>query len=132
MYLRVFYLPTFQIITQFSSLILLILIMPLLHIVPDEDMSPGNLAKFKDKLAHFNWSAVYSNQDPRCAFDLFYNNYLDLYGTCFPIMGIQSLYHTRKPWLTQGLRKSIKTKNLLSKVKPNPTLNPYTLLTKII
>ena len=36
MYLRVFYLPTFQIITQFSSLILLILIMPLLHIVPDE------------------------------------------------------------------------------------------------
>ena len=42
------------------------------------DMSPGNLAKFKDKLAHFNWSAVYSNQDPRCAFDLFYKNYLDL------------------------------------------------------
>ena len=84
-------------------------------------MSPGNLAKFKDKLAHFNWSAVYSNQDPKCVFDLFYNYYLDLYGTCFPIMGIQSLYHTRKSWLTQGLRKSIKTKNLLqlkSKAKP--------------
>ena len=45
------------------------------------DMSPGNLAKFKDKLAHFNWSVVYSNQDPKCAFDLIYNYYLDLYGT---------------------------------------------------
>ena len=39
------------------------------------------------------------------------NDYINIYNSCFPIKTIKIGYKTRKPWLSEGLKKSIKIKN---------------------
>ena len=39
--------------------------------------------------------------------------FLQCYESCFPIKSKPSVYKSRKPWLSSGLLKSIKTKNKL-------------------
>ena len=37
----------------------------------------------------------------------------EIHDQCFPITKIKTKYNNRKPWLTEGLRSSIKSKNKL-------------------
>jgi hypothetical protein len=72
-----------------------------------------NMAKFSRKLDSVNWENLFLIEDGRQAFTMFYDKYLGIFNETFPVKVNKSNYQNRKPWLTEGLKKSIKIKNKL-------------------
>ena len=69
-------------------------------------------------LKHQDWKEVYSLDDVQYAYDHFYSNLYRLFGKNIPLVKPKSkLYdHGQKvPWITKGIRKSRRTKNVLYK-----------------
>ena len=64
-------------------------------------------------MAQVDWTVLYNNQDTNSAFEVFHNKVTEIYNVAFPKVKIKSMYYVRKPWLTYGLKKSIKIKNKL-------------------
>ena len=85
--------------------------------------SVENQEKFACLLRERNWSDVLSSEDPQSAYSLFSQGYIDMYNECFPLRTVKSGYKTRKPWLSEGLKKSIERKNKLYNRKQK-TKNP--------
>ena len=83
------------------------------------DKSANNVAKFKDRLANVTWDELSEYNDPDCG----YRCFLAIYNNCFPLKKVKVKNVTlRKPWITKGLHKCIKKKNLLYKrFLVNPT-----------
>ena len=75
--------------------------------------SQESLELFSNLLQNNDWSGVLWSDNPQDAFQLFSDCYRDVYDKCFPLRTINYGYITRKPWLTSGLERSIKTKNKL-------------------
>ena len=75
--------------------------------------SQESLELFSNLLQNNDWSNVLSSENPQDAFQLFSDCYRDVYDKCFPLRTIKCGYKTRKPWLSEGLKRSIKTKNKL-------------------
>jgi hypothetical protein len=76
-------------------------------------MKEKNIESFIGKLRHTNWESILNNQNGQVAFSDFFEKYSKLYDECFPLKTVKMNYHNRKPWLSEGLRKSIKIKNRL-------------------
>ena len=74
-----------------------------------------NMERFSSKMREINWTCVLQNSDVQNAYTMFYNEFCDVYNTCFPMKIFKQGYRTRKPWLSEGMKKSIKTKNKLYK-----------------
>ena len=74
-----------------------------------------NMEHFSSKMREMNWTCVLQNNDVQNAYTMFYNEFSDVYNTCFPMKIFKQGYRTRKPWLSEGMKKSIKTKNKLYK-----------------
>ena len=72
-----------------------------------------NVLAFSNRLTQHNWDHVLCEEDPQSAYSKFMKDYLDIYNSCFPIKMMKLGYKTRKPWLSEGLKKSIKIKNKL-------------------
>ena len=70
-----------------------------------------------------DWANVLSESNAQKAYSTFYSTFSQLYNTHFPIKTIKIGYKNRKPWLSSGLKKSIKMKNKLYKRK-NKTKKP--------
>jgi hypothetical protein len=86
------------------------------------DLSLNNKRIFKEKLDLISWDDVLQNNNPEDAFQLFHETFTTIYNDCFPLKHIKLGYRTRKPWLTAGLKISIKRKNrLYYKMIQNPT-----------
>ena len=49
----------------------------------------------------------------------FFRDFKEMYTECIPVKLVKSLYKQRKPWLTEGLIKSIKRKNKLYRNRKN-------------
>ena len=79
--------------------------------------SPENLQKFTDACDAHEWNNVLASNGAQDAFTLYHNEFTEIYNSCFSIKNIKSSYEYRKPWLSEGLRKSIKYKNKLYRVK---------------
>ena len=77
--------------------------------------SMENMEHFSSKMREMNWTCVLQNNDVQNAYNMFYNEFSDVYNTCFPMKTFKQGYRTRKPWLSEGMKKSIKTKNKLYK-----------------
>ena len=75
--------------------------------------SQENLEKFSACLTRVDWADVLNLDGPQEAYTAFHNEFITTYDDCFPIKTIKPGYKTRKPWLTEDLKKSIKTKNRL-------------------
>ena len=75
--------------------------------------SEDNISKFNSALSVRDWDDIMSMNDAQQAYTHFHNVYSDLYNTCFPLKEIKSGYKTRKPWLSEGMKKQIKIKNRL-------------------
>jgi exonuclease III len=75
--------------------------------------SKRNIEKFCDKLATAKWTQLFCIQNAQDAFTYFYEQYCSLYNECFPFKSYKSEYHNNKPWLSIGIKNSIKTKNKL-------------------
>ena len=64
-------------------------------------------------LQQVNWLDVFSVTDTQTAFSTFHGKYLELYNRHFPKIRAKLRYNNRKPWLSEGIRISIKKKNKL-------------------
>ena len=75
-----------------------------------------------------NWQTVLNINEPQLAYLTFQNIFMQCYESCFLIKRKSSVYESRKPWLSNGLIKSIKTKNqLYVKYLRRPTLTNHLL-----
>ena len=70
-----------------------------------------------------NWSEVRESSDPSSAYDIFLSKYTDIYNNCFPLKKVKIKNNgLTKPWISKGLLKSIKKKNILyRRFLSNPT-----------
>ena len=76
-----------------------------------------NLAKYDNEIRNVNWSNVYECSDAQTAFTKFVDIHTNVFNRSFPIIPVKKRYRNRLPWLTQGLKISIKTKNNLYKTQ---------------
>merc|ERR1712208_254324 len=80
--------------------------------------SVQNKTKFNRALSSVDWIRLCDDNNTNNSFELFHNKLRELHNQYFSITKIKKEYNNRKPWLTEGLRSSIKTKNkLYSKYK---------------
>ena len=82
-----------------------------------------NMTKFKDLIQEDTFQNIFEIDDANNAASEFQNVLGILYDKCFPLKIINTKYCCKKPWLSEGLKHSIKKKNMLYKcfIK-NPTL----------
>ena len=93
--------------------------------------SQESLGLFSDLLHNNDWSEVLSNNNPQDAFQMFSDCYRDTYDKCFPLRTIKCGYRTRKPWLSEGLKRSIQTKNKLYRQKQKSKRLEHEIIHKI-
>ena len=74
-----------------------------------------NLMKYKTEFSEINWASVYDCTDAQSAFTKFTDIHTSIFNKCFPIRPVKKSYRNRLPWLTNGLKISIKNKNNLYK-----------------
>ena len=80
------------------------------------DKSANNVATFTNRLANVNWDELPGYKDPDCAYRYFLDKYTALYNDCFPLKKVKVKNVTlSNPWITKGLLKSVRRKNLLYK-----------------
>ena len=72
-----------------------------------------HINKFSQKISTINWECVTNNDNGKEAFSNFYETFLNTYKECFPYKYVKPSYHNKKPWLTNGMKKSIAWKNKL-------------------
>ena len=71
---------------------------------------------FKTKLEDHDWAILYDFDDVDLAFEYLNNVLSDYYNECYPMRTKRVLINEiRNPWLTAGLRQSIRNKNKLYK-----------------
>ena len=73
----------------------------------------SNMERFSSTMREMNWDNVLHNSNVQDVYTMFYNEFCVIYNTCFPMKVFKHGYQTRKPWLSDGMKKSIKTKNKL-------------------
>ena len=65
-------------------------------------------------LSSFNWQSIIEIRNCQEAFTRFYNNFRSMFDRSFPyVCKKRSTYHSRKFWLSNGIKNSIKIKNKL-------------------
>ena len=69
--------------------------------------SDKNKRDFTQALAGIDFSEIYNVHGTQSSFDLFHGKLLTLINKYFPKLRIKIKYNNRKPWLSEGLRKSI-------------------------
>lgn len=75
--------------------------------------SQKNIDNFIRRVTGVDWSFVQNELDVNNAYDAFCDNLSTLYHECFPFFEVKSNKRKRHPWITNGILKSIKTKNKL-------------------
>ena len=88
------------------------------------EKSFSNIEKFKNELTSVNWTELPNYNDPYNAYGGFVYQFTTIYNNCFPLKRKKATRKNclRKPWITSGLLKSIKKKNILYKrFLNNPT-----------
>ena len=68
------------------------------------------MERFSSKMSEIHWDGVLHTSNVQNAYTMFYNEFCDVYNTCFPVKVFKQGYRTRKPWLSEGMKKSIKVK----------------------
>ena len=93
----------------------------------DRIFSSRNIKKFENILKSASWTDVMNAVNGPVAFDCFYRKFSQLYDKSFPVQEIKPRYTNKKPWLSEGLKKSIKHKNkLYMKQVKSPTASNIT------
>jgi len=79
------------------------------------DKSKENFEKFKERVTICDWSSISNNTEPTEAYCKFSTEFINIYNECFPLKKNTKKRKICKPWISQGLLKSIKKKNKLYK-----------------
>ena len=72
-----------------------------------------NKANFCQAMSNISWDEISRSRDTQQAFDTFHKHLVEIYNKLFPKIRIKRKYYNRKPWLSEGLKNSIKQKNKL-------------------
>ena len=67
--------------------------------------------RYIEKIRNTDWSILESYQQCQTYFSKFLK--INIYDDCFPVIKVKTQYRNRLPWLTEGLKLSIKHKNKL-------------------
>ena len=68
-------------------------------------------------MSNISWDDISKSSDTQQAFDTFHKHLVEIYNKHFLKIRIKRKYNNRKPWLSEGLKNSIKQKKNLSKIK---------------
>ena len=66
---------------------------------------------FVENIQNTDWSVLNSHRDCQTYFEKFYALFKTIYDGSFPLTRVKMRYRNRLPWVTEGLKKSIKNKN---------------------
>ena len=72
-------------------------------------MSENNCNRFKQYISNCDWQEILTHQDTNIAFESFHMKLKSAYDKVFPKNKITKTCFTGKPWLTEGLKHSIKS-----------------------
>ena len=90
--------------------------------VTKREFTERNISKFNKILSQVDWKPIYDENKVSRAFLLFQNEFRNTFESCFPMKKVKIKYDNRAPYLTKGLKQSIKNKHLLwQKYEKNPT-----------
>ena len=78
-------------------------------------VSDDNVRNFSAAICNQSWDELYTMNDAQEAYTYFHNIFSRIYNDSFPLKELKSGYKTRKPWLSDGMKKQIKIKNKLYK-----------------
>ena len=82
-----------------------------------------NISNFLEEVDCIDWLNIDGYNDPKICYSKFLERYTKAYETHFPLKKLKRRLHFRKPWISQGLLKSVKQKNKLYKQYiSNPSL----------
>ena len=76
--------------------------------VSKREFTEHNISKFNKMLSKEDWKTVYKENDASYAFLKFQNKFKMMFESCFPLKDIKINYDNRAPYLTRGLKQSIK------------------------
>ena len=79
------------------------------------DKSEHNLNKFRDMIANYDWTEIIDLNDPKQAYMKFTDKFSRSMNACLPLKKKTKKNRFHKPWISNGILKSIKTKNRLYK-----------------
>ena len=79
----------------------------------NRNFSQANIDQFYNNMQNLDWGIMTYTNNCQTAYSVFYKSLLREYNDCFPIKTIKLNYKNRKPWLTYGLKNSIKENNRL-------------------
>ena len=88
------------------------------------DKSKENIKTFEKNIINCDWTTISSLNDPTEDYTSFSDNFTRIFNECFPIKTRSKKFKIHKQWISNGLLKSIKTKNRLYKQyirHPDPT-----------
>lgn len=95
-----------------------------------------NIANFKRELSTIDWTPVTNLTDITDAYSKYMSMFVDVFNKNFPLVNQSRSRQNDKKWMTMGLRKSIRHKNILLKIKiKNPTehnINKFKAYNKIL
>ena len=69
--------------------------------------------RYIEKIRNTDWSILESYQKCQTYFSKFLKMFKNIYDDCFPVIKVKTQYRNRLPWLSEGLKLSIKHKNKL-------------------
>ena len=75
--------------------------------------SDTNKSKFKEDLSKFDWTNELKSKTVNEAMSFFYQTITKAYNKSFPVVKLSQKRAKDKPWITSGLKSSIKMKHIL-------------------
>ena len=84
---------------------------------------------YRECILNIDWNALNVYEDCETYYKHFIDKFKNVYDHVIPITGVKKRYRNRLPWLTTGLKESIKHKNKLFKIsRRHPTAHNKTVL----
>ena len=69
-----------------------------------------NKEHFCQAMSNISWDEISRSRDTQQDFDTYHKHLVEIYNKHFPKIRIKRKYNNRKPWLSEGLKYSIKQK----------------------
>ena len=79
-------------------------------------INESRMLKYKERILDTDWSILDVYDTCESYFSSFMNIFKFIYNEAFPVMKTKRKYRNRLPWLTAGLKESIKRKNKLYRI----------------
>ena len=71
------------------------------------------IAQYVQSIQNTDWTFLDTYQHCQCYFSKFLTKFKNIYDVSFPLVRVKTQYRNRLPWLSKGMKESIKLKNKL-------------------